>query len=742
MPLRVQLNNNQVGILTLSEIDPGQLDKFEAELKRSEENEGVIYNYSISLEFNKQGRGFIQEVFEIQGIDGVISVSIYQYNPNTYNWEIAYTGEIKLDDYDISETELSVSIEKVSFERKFINLQEVDIDIESIQTRQGLVLPAASTENITYHAKTILKRYKARPTDENEFLLPGIAFFSAPACATPGGCDRNREAILYGQIDTGDAENDELDVTFIQSWGWSEVEPAEVYRALEGGVCDIDISMNLKHRVTVDNTGGDYDIVGCGDNNLGKLEIKAWFEHRRENDTIVTLTQIGSDWSIPACPGFDTFESSFELKTYQDTAVNIEAGDKIFVYYTVRIFGNYNQNLAGSAWTASHEIGVEAVKDDTFISLETKTIFPATSVKSMLIYEVLERLCQVMTDQETAFRSDFFGRTDTSPAYGSDGPGSLLIYTNGRNLRDSDNKQLFANFKDLFISLNAKFCLAWGFETLSDGTRIVRVEPKSYFYDKETKVLEFGNVSNIKMKTRKDLHINTVDIGYPRIENIRQKNGIDEFNSVRQFASPISRASTKQQLISKYRSGGFEIETQRRLKSSSEESRLDDEGFITAIIRDGGEPSGFKTEQNENYPTVNNLFEPETSYNIRLSPRRSLEYWREILAATIIRGEKKVFSFQSGELNYLMESQETGEALVSEKDNLDLTGVEAIYLPDEYEFEAPFTADKFKIIEENSYGYFTAIDYAGNEIEGFLLSLKYVFETKKATVRLLRLYRP
>ncbi len=742
MPLRVQLVNDPVGSLVISEADPRDLNKFEAELKRSQDNEGVVYNFSVNLQFNKNARAFIQNVYETQGIDGVIVVGIYDYRPNTYDWELAYSGEIKLDDYDINETEISVNIEKVSFERKFINLQETDFDLEATSTNLGTTLPAANTIDLPYHPKTILKRYRAQPLDENEFLLPGLAFFSAPACGTPGGCDRNREAILYGQIDTGEAEFDELDNTFRQGWGWSEVEPLEVYRAFEAGVADIDISLHLKHRVTADRQGGDYDIAGCGDADLGKLEIKAWFEHRDEDDNIITMSQIGTDWAVPACPGGTTWESNFELKTYQATSVNVSVGDKIFVYYSVRIFGNYEQNLLGSAWTVTHELGVDNIKDDTFISISVKTIFPETTSKSMLVYEALERLCQLMTDQADAFRSDFFGRTDTNPAYGSDGAGALLAYTNGRNLRNTSNTQLFANFKDLLDSLDSKYCIAWGFETLANGLRVVRVEPKSYFYNRDSLILDLGEVSDIKMKARKDLYYNTVDIGYPRIENIKQTNASDEFNSVRQFASPITRAANKLNLVSVYRSGGFEIETQRRLSESTEESRLDDEGFLTAVIRDGGEPSGFRTEKNEDFPVVNNVFEPESAYNLRLSPRRSLENWKEFLAGNILRGDLKVFTFQSGELNYLMQSQITGGTLLNEDSDLDLTDVEPLFIPDEIEFEVEFSRQNFQVLENNPYGYIKALDYNENEIEGFLLSCKYVFEDKKATFKLLRLYRP
>lgn len=740
MKLSIQLFHPSTNSsLVIEDPDPRDLDKFVTEIKRSEDNAGVIFNFTVNLKFNKASRAFVRDAFEAEGIDAIVRIVIYEERPNLYTSVPVYTGELDLSDYDGSENEVTANVEKVSFDQKIINLIDEDVDIDATLSKLDVVIPETPTIDLEYHPKAILKALDGSPLDSNEFLQPGLAMFDAPACGTPGGCDRNRDATLFGNIETQDTTRNDLDNTFLQSWGWSQLSPQEVYRAFEAGVTDIDISINLKHRVTSNRQGGDYDIEGCGNNDLGRLEIKAFFEHRDEEDNIKTQVQMGSDWAIPACPGFDTFESAFERKTYQASDVVVELGDKFFVYYTVRIFGNYEQNFGASAFTVDHELGVQSVKEETFIRFTTKTEFPATISRSVLVYELANKLCQYISDQPVAFESSVLGRIDTEVPYPEDGPLSLLAYTDGNNLRGITNKKLIASFENLLQSLRAKRPIEWGFVTKDDGTRIIVIEDIDFFYNKEFEILRFERVTDPMVKARKDLYIKKIETGYPKIENIDQVNGVDEFNTLRRYSGPTVRGKGELELVSPYRSSGFEIEALRRLRETTEESRLDDEGFLTAVVRDGG---GFRTEQAENYDVVNNIFDPDSAYNLSISPARTIKNWAPVLASSVIRSETKVFKWSYGELNYLMESQKTGGPLIIEDENIDVSDAEPFWYNEDYTFKTELTSDQFEIIENNPYGFITFQDWAGEELQGFLISCKFTRVSREAEFELRRVYRP
>lgn len=738
--LKVQLLHPSLLALTVNP-DPEGLEELELAIKRSDINDGVFFEFTLNLGFNKAARAFIHSVEAVEGIDAEVTCNVFQYDPNTYKQEIIYTGQIKMSNFKLSELDLESNIEQSGFERNFINLSERDINLESLISENGSTIPATPVENIVFHSKDIVKRIDVSPINEDEFIQGGQINFQFDACATVGGCDRNRSGSVFGNIDGSDTVARELETNFNLGWGFNSVAVNEIYQAKESGTGQIDISLNLKHRITAVRQGGDIDVQGCDNDDLGQIEIAAFYSHVDSEGTIKVLQQINTPWIIPICPGFTTFESAFELKTYQQTDADIEVGDKIAIYYTLTISATYQQSFLASASTISHELGIEAIKETTFIRITQNTIFPPTTSKVIMVYEAAEKMCQFMTNQQDCFRSDFFGRTDTSFIYAEDGAGSLIAITNGSNIRGVDT-EIFTNWVDFFQSFTSLYCLGWGFETLEDGTQIIRLEPKPFFYDKGIKLLSFGQVTDLFRTHDTSRYFGKIEYGYPKLENIKQINGIDEFNEVRKQSSPLSKTKGNLDIRSIYRAAGYEIESQRRLQNSNEDSRLDDEIFIVTVIRDGG---GFKTETDELFSQLNNVFSPETIYNARISPGRNLQNWAKILGGNLIKGTKKEFKFAFGSFNYIMTSQITGELLVDENAGLDTSSAldenEVIYYPEIYEFEHELTRDQYQILRANPNGFIEFLDWNDNISEGFLLQVDYKLEENKGTFTLLRLYR-
>lgn len=720
MSLRVRLSNPVTNnVLTLQETDPGQLDQFTSEVKRSRDNAGVVFNFTVDLEFNKDGRAFIQDVYETQGIDGSIQVDIYEYKPNRYRWELEYTGELDLREYEITETKVAVNVEKVSFERKFLSLIDLDVDLEATQSYLGVSLPQTPTIDLPYHAKVIRKQ--ATIEGPSAFVQSGF---------TPGFASYIR---LGGSLNNSDFDEAIVSTSFWTTPASATEKPPDIddfsLLVTEPGEYTFDFSqLNFDWSIEVAN------IFPPNTPNLTSWTVKVIYQKNNETPVEVynqNFTPADFDQTVLTEGGNRTkFTKLNESPSVPQIVETLSLNDKVFIWIDSGI------DFAG-AGDSSKDIAYR-LTEDSFFSISADTVFPGTNAKSIMVHEAIEKICQVITDQPVAFRSSVLGRTDTSLSYPIDGPLSLIAFTNGRNLRQSSNQQLFASFSDMIESLNAKRPIDWGFETLEDGTRIIVVEDKSYFYDKNNKILELGVVSNPKMKARKDLYYAQVEVKYPKIENINQVNGIDEFNTVRRWGSPVVRSEGKLTLNSVYRSGGLEIESQRRLLGSTEESRLDDEGFLTAVIRDG---FFFRSEQDENYPLIEGVVDPATTYNMTLAPRRNLENWKEVLASNVARSANKVFKFTYGEINYLVNSQRTGETAIAENQDLDLTGVEPLWYNDTYTFETDFTSEQFRIIENNPYGYIAFQDWNNNLLEGYLDSCKFNYTQQKAEFELLRVFR-
>jgi hypothetical protein len=756
--LLVQLFNDRNGSITLDDVDPKGLSDIENEIKRGDDNDGVVYEISVNLEYTKKGRRFLQTCYETDGgIESRVIAYVYQLNENTRKWELYYEGQVKMPNYDISEVKLRSNIDQIGFQVRVVNLQETDVDIETLFSQGGAALPETPSQTTTLHPKKIIKTFNSTPIDSVEYAQLDVFEFEFQ----DDGDTDYRNGVVVANIDTNKQVSKELEQSFAVPWFYqflgengesmagtipvvdflqANLSPRnEIYRATEAGVASINIRQVLRHAMHARNDGGDVDFLdddGC----LGDVKIQLWFERRNVDNTIIQLTPFGPEVTRGGRGGFDWVQPGFATSTYSQLNIPVAVGEKWYVYFTCHVFGNYeepNEGIAGHGhvW---HEFRVQANSNDSFINITNETVFPATTAKTFLVHEVLRKLAQYMTDQVDCFYSDFFGRIDSSPVYAADGEGSLMAVTNGGNIRKLLNKKVFINWKDIVGALNSLWCLSWGFETI-DGVQRIRVEKKSHFYDKNTLVLEMGRVDNLHKVVDMKYYYSQVEIGYPKIE-AGQINGVDEFNTVRRFKPPLTQAKTKLSLRSLFRASGFEIEAQRRLIESTKDSKIDDDNFFICVRRDGG---SFVPEKNEDFPIVNNVYDPGSSYNLRITPTQNFIRHSIVWASNVIRQVNKLFKFTYGEINYIAQTKKTGAtAIVNEDGDVDVTGVEPLWYPERYEFEAALRSDEFKLIRQNPYGFIRFRDNLDNIHEGYILSVMHKPEARKGKFSLLRVFRP
>lgn len=803
--LRVQLSNEFVGTLVMDDADPKGLDKLSQTIKRSAENDGVIHEISLALDWPKKARSFIKTVYDNLGIEGVIIVNVFERNANARKWELFYTGVLDLTKYSITETLVTLPINQTGFQKKVLNLLDIDVDIETLESQGGEGLAATPSIDLEYHAKRILKTYNASPTDNNEFQqLDAMTMHF-----DHGGDDIYRDVVTYGQIDNSDSsKGNELTNVFTLPYGYQPIavdKPAghtvvqflqnnknprnEIYRATEAGnLRRVDIKLTLKHEVDARNDGGDVDI--CGSGALGDVEFQAWIEHRRANNDIVSINSIGSMWNTPGCGGFNRV-SAFETKTFTASNVPVLIGDKFYVYFTARVYGTYEEPATiGRDGSVAHTFKVTADKDNTFILFQNETEFAATQHKTIMIYEALSKMAQYYTDQQDALRSTFFGRTDTNPAYPGDGKGSLMGLTTGRILRNLGNEPAWNNIKSYFIGDRVTF----GLNSYTAKTNNVNKQPdtedtdwkdegltskykKTMFLNLEESVknlnslwclgmgfetidgsqklvieekAHFYNKENLILELgcvsnlKKEVALNYY---YSQVEigypkiDAGQVNGVDEANTLRRYIAPLTQAKSKLTLTSTYKSSGYEIESQRRLQNKTVDSRNDESVFMTMVRRSG---LSFETDRNQDFDYVSNLYDPDTAYNLKIMPGRNIRRWIQVLGATLWANTTKVFKFGYGEGNYEVVSKITSEpAEVNEKGDVDVSPSVTIpiWYPEIYTFKHPMTSDQFKIVRANPYGFFKFKDNLDNVMEGYLLELSREPNINLADFKLLRVYR-
>lgn len=165
--IKLQFYNAAAGTLTVTPDAEGTED-FEDTIKRSDKTDGVIFEYSLDLRFNRQAKQYLRDVFDLAGgIEAVVVVNVFEYKPNAFRWEQVGAGTVKFTNFEIESDSLKTSIEQTGFVRKVINLMDTDVDLETEVSQAGNSLPATAILDLTLHSKAIIKETRYELTEED-----------------------------------------------------------------------------------------------------------------------------------------------------------------------------------------------------------------------------------------------------------------------------------------------------------------------------------------------------------------------------------------------------------------------------------------------------------------------------------------------------------------------------------------------------------------------------------------------
>lgn len=736
--IKVQLTSNKLGTVNLSKVDPESLDKLQEHIKRSSENDGVVYSYSTTLKFDKIGREFIKQAYQLDGIEALVVVNIYEHN-GKYGWFLSSSGKVNFISYIKDEIGIAVNLDQFNFNVTFNNQINQDVSMSVTQSQNGMALPELTLVNLKLQPKSLLKEYLALPS-------VGNSYSNTPALTTI-----KTDLHIFGVFDTSNLKLGELDDSFGYQSFMGDITDFNNYQAKESGTIDevhikgkMNFTMNLR-RVTV--------LVNPWTSVT--FQIKYYLKHRDKDGVTITdsnfyTTNFVCNGGASGAPSYDippfTTTNTIEFDYTLAGPINVIIGDTFIVYYE---FHSISMVASGgdTSWIyySTGGIVLEVDSDNTFIDIKQNTIFPESTCKGIMAYELCERLCQYYTNQINCFKSTVLGRTDLLIPYDADGEAALIAFTNGWAIRKSDTHQLFFNFKDVMQVLASAFGLGWGFEQQEDGTNLVVVEKIEYFYNRNLKILDLGQLPKVKTKVLADRYSQIIKYGYRDLKQIKQLNAVDEFNQGRQAATPLTQISNTLDLSAgQISASGYEIENQRRQASVTTNSPLDEDRFIICALRDGAPVMGiqsWKNERAEDFTDITNLYDPASAYNLRIRPGKALRRWSKIIATNVVYGLNKVIKFSSGTGNYNLVCKGSDDnAAFSENANLDLTGVFPVYVPEGYEIpEWSLNRDQWRALLNSKYGYIQFKD--GKETNrGLLLDVERNPTTRKVKFELLKIF--
>lgn len=387
------------------------------------------------------------------------------------------------------------------------------------------------------------------------------------------------------------------------------------------------------------------------------------------------------------------------------------------------------------------------LEKETFFHAESGSLCEDSTVEYYMIHEALSHTVEEITNGCLRVKSSYYGRTNSQPyAFSSTGCGGLRIVTSGLKIRKADNPTFFTSVKNLVDNLRKIDNI--GFDVLGND---VRIESVDFFY-KNTEILKCPAAVSVSVIVNESGHYAKITAGYKNWQT-QKINGLNEFNSEREYKTSLEVISTTLDIQSEFVTGSLPIEVTRQqlfAATGAADTTYDNNTFLICVLPAADVYHTYEVEQGGITNPVN-MYSPETAYNWRLRPVANMMRWYKSIASsyrTIMSTLNKVF-FSSGTGNILAGGITTDDTCRPEKqptvENQDIffsqiSDFTPLWINETITFTYPLSLAEYNKIKSNPYGYISVQCGNGDWLKGFIRQLNYAPVKGEGQFTLIRKY--
>lgn len=734
------LQHNDYGSLIITE--PVGWTTDEKELARHKNYHGILTKFTGGLKFVGDGADYITTIYELYGVNELISLKRRERHPTTNLWVTSYIGVIDMSTYELQNGQVTIKFNNSDLEQLLKSRESKKIQIERTDDMDGNTIDDLETKQVRYDGSGILLKSSWTVDEINNaakvsvesnagntrgdtvglpFKLEANGHLGIAQSVTPE-TDGGEDGGNLGMMVMHDNDRDRiLDIRLLNCKTDIFVQQ---YESIQWAFYRIGL--------TIYENGSNYDV---------KERI---YLYRLEDENQLFG---GSSFLVPS--QFWQYGAEFE---YVNPNFQLLAGESLAVEAFLKADMSFDNN-AGSRVYARN------IEGDLYI--DEKSYFEPTTGKMIMSLELGERLTEVMTGRKDAFHSKALGRTDRG--YAEDGKASLTGYTHGHWIRgfdrlplnDEENKYkaFTTSFKDYALNESVINNLGIGIEKFGFKERI-RMEPLEYFYNnnvlirlgKEVDgVFVYPRVKKLKRKAAIEYFFDKVEIGAQKGWQNEEAQGLDEANTRSEYSTAITRVTKTFQKITRYVLGRYPQEFIRRKPKtlfSTYDHKYDKDIFPLDLKRGTDQITYLERKWQDDFAEApTGIFSVDTANKLRYSGVNLLLKHGAFIATCLTKYIDKYIMFGGSEGNSQLVTKLIGGQRLKEDgtgetskiiQNIDLN--RARYIPEWLEFEFP--AD-FLIMEQvegitnilgedipNFYGLVQFRNEKGILEKGFLFNLK------------------
>ena len=627
MEFRFTLNNSIEGSQVINEPD-GWKD-IKIKLERSPDYHSLIEMIDSSFFFYNRnsfidgGRIYLANIVATQGLNALISILI-ELTEDGNIWDTVFLGNLDLSTIvDLSKGnkfyKFQCAIIPSDMWSLFLSRKATKIDLNAAIDLDGN--PTSPTSEINLPLPSQKVRLSGYYSQYNSQLGdPEYVHFGINHDATNIYFNMSLPKIVLDEIPTRYTYQIGGDATTVDPSSLTSVDFELIDVKFNGTyVFDCRFETSNIH----DGLGGASRLVGS---------YVFYIEIDKQAPIAFTDTRVGTD-----------FVNGRNVHTYSGS-MNLIGGQRIKIYF---------KNVAGYIDT-TYIIGdgtLGGIPVMSYISIVSDTTFSGTRTDAILIHDAANSLIKKMTGTFDVY-SDYLG--GFSQGYDAQGCGHRFAIMLGLHVRGYTfiQKPFAMSFDEWWSGANPILNLGLGPEFVN-GVERIRIESKDHFYD-DNPILYFDNVEGIESGYDKSKIFNSIEIGFPNW-SAESASGIDDPQTKHIYSTIFKIIGQGISLLSTWFAASLGIEQTRRNKAEqAKDWRLDNNIIIIALDSNEASPESFVPEVGSPFTVITNLLNPDTRYNVRLTPYRNIKRWLKYLSGCLQSNLSDPIRFNSGEGNYTM----------------------------------------------------------------------------------------
>jgi len=681
----------------------------EPELVQHEVYRGIFREFSNTFEFIGDIRKLIIETLDTYGIDAKIYLLVEVGNDNKEKWSFEPISDellANLSNCEISENAVSLDFADNDFTSKFFNSHDKKVNLDITENFEGNEITPVPLNDVYLHDRTLVFNSQIKTTND----VTRHNFYRLPV-----------------------GDNTDAKITI----------PCKIKYKSDGNFKNINAGKNLpegarefylkseKDRIIKINYNLNFKIKGDGAFSATRWQLI--LKHVKTTPVEYVICQStgygGSYPNVIRDAEYITINESFE-NTYI-----INEGDSLELYLHFGVIGH------GVVF-----LFLDATDIDIFGT--SNEYFNPTSAKALLPIELCTQLLHIYTGVKLPFYSNYFGRTELG--YSVDGSGAYLAIMNGKMARGFpwELSQFNISFKEVFEELNKIKNLGAVIENIGGNYRF-RIDKYEDLINNNI-VIDIGkNFKDLSRTTDENAMISEISVGYKDLI-IEEVNGLFSYNGEINYVTPLQIEGKKLDILSKWIASDIAIEVTRRQHYTlfpSKDWKFDKDIFIIDCKSQKEFLNGewIKLDlpllpiTNEDYETIQGIYEPNRTYNLNLSPKHNFLNWQKEIKSSLLQKTGDTIKIVKKANNPDLVTKKTGEQTIIESSDVIISQLENPYnTPDLIMIgESQLTRAQYNLIRNNPYG-LICFESKGNKIYARVKNISFAINRKTCNFELIR----